>query len=665
MRAPRAARSSLSWIREVRIGSGNINLMRQTPITTRTDGYRDPGCRDARPYVDTADDSWRQQECRERGLRRDYEAYENRGYEPDTYARASDGEVRERDYYRDSGCEEWQSQRRHDRGGDCESHRNDGQRKTQDWHSNSYDDDFYGEQRKLTRSSSDNQRGSSSQRDVMRDENSDHEVDFYDCYGGARNVRRRNEGEDSFDRGYNAHGSQRPAMQGEDSCDRGYNAHRSQLPAFADSEAGYRKGYHHGQDYSRSSTPEGCGNDPGTSDDYRGKLNGKYRGEEEYVEHNSDHYGESDRHYTKVRRGAHRDTEVSYIEPSSYSHEDVRELSYDHYRREDDQHHVRSRKSGHEYDDRYDTHDTYHGHRRNQGESDTEEHSYCRTQRVDDEYLPQQSSPHMDRRQSPIGSFRVRGLRRTDALSVQRCVDDRYSTERESHVYRNSAYEGDDVCGSEDVFRAQALYQEERSRDDQSPYHKQMPSDDNLFDFRSERFVGKSYSGEDIVEGRQREWHSTEMESESPQLDQSSDRKRHEKELPKLALTPEPAAQQGAAIPRRTPLTPTTFSPNGDTKDGLLEIPRCAESERQQRGTLGRRAGSLVAGGSQRFATMKNARRIAEEMGMEEARADARAVEEQAEEFLEEFHGKIKRTSWAKRYAEMVLEVHTLGMANA
>ncbi|KAH8037440.1 hypothetical protein HPB51_009995 [Rhipicephalus microplus] len=54
---------------------------------------------------------------------------------------------------------------------------------------------------------------------------------------------------------------------------------------------------------------------------------------------------------------------------------------------------------------------------------------------------------------------------------------------------------------------------------------------------------------------------------------------------------------------------------------------------------------------------MKNARRIAEEMGMEEAKADAKAVEEQAEEFLEEFHGQIKRTSWAKRYAEMVLEV--------
>lgn len=466
----------------------------------------------------------------------------------------------------------------------------------------------------------------------MRDKCSDREVDFR--YENTQGVHRRKE-VDSSDGAYNACGSQRLVI--------------------VDTEVRYRRNYH-GQGYSYSSA-EAHVSYTESSDSYCDRFNRKYRAEEECVEDGSDLCHGGSHRYTKMRQGGHHHTEANNCETSSYSYEDAREQSYKNYQREDDQHNKGARKSASEYDDRRESDDTYH---RSQERSDREGHLYYRKQRVDDGYVQHQSSEHyMDRRKSPVESFGEHGLHRTDTAPTQ--YVDRYSSEYEPHVYRNVAYEGDDVRGSEDFSLAQTSQREERSSGSHFHYRKQTSSDDSLSYCGSERYVDKTRSSsEDIVEDHRGDWQSTDMEFAQP--NQGSARKRHGKGLPKLAVTPERAAREGTAVPKRTPLTPTTFSPNGDPKEGLLEIPRCAESGRQQRGGPGRRAGSLVAEGSQRFATMKNARRIAEEMGMEEARAEARVEEEREEECLKEYGGRIMRTSWAKRYAEIVLPARILSM---
>lgn len=107
-----------------------------------------------------------------------------------------------------------------------------------------------------------------------------------------------------------------------------------------------------------------------------------------------------------------------------------------------------------------------------------------------------------------------------------------------------------------------------------------------------------------------------------------------------------PAMRNSVAVPKRMPLTPATFAPDGETTQNLLDIPQCAGDPPV---VLRRRGESLFPHGSQRFATMKNAKRIAEEMGMEEAKAEARAEVERAEEVLEDYAGRVQRTSWAKR----------------
>ncbi|XP_072146161.1 uncharacterized protein [Dermacentor andersoni] len=592
------------------------------------DGCEDGGYQGPRSYrnhlcMDTASDLWSQRECHEGRQRQDCRAYENRAYEPETYACVSDKGMRDSDHYRDSDCyqdnecKEQRTQGWYGRESGYEGYRNNGRSMSHDRHGNSYDSDFYDEhkQRKLPRHSHHIQESVNSQPNMMQGEIRDHEVDFYDCYGSTRDIPRRKVS-DSSDKGYNACGSQRPVRM--------------------DSEAHYKR------DNSCSSTADEHWNDTRTYNDC-GRLNGKYKTKEKYVKDKSDLYCWRGHHYTEMREGVCRHAELSYYEPRSYS---FREQSYkDDYT--EDEYSERSRKDANGYCDRHERDNAFYSQYRNQESSDSKGHLYCYNQRAENGYLVHRSSQqYMDRRKSPVETFHQHEPCRMDADLVQRQVD-HDSSENEPHVYRNRAYEDDDVYVSEDISHTQTMYPEESNSDDHLHYHKRRPSDDSLSYCSSHGYIDKTHENEDIVEGHRGELQRIDMESKSAQLEQSSARKRHGNSLPKLFVTQMPAARENSAIPKRTPLTPTTFALTDDAEEGLLEIPRCTENSRRQ--SFGKHAGPLVNEGSQRFATMKNARRIAEEMGMEEARAEARVVEEQVEEFLEEYGGQVKRTSWARR----------------
>lgn len=118
--------------------------------------------------------------------------------------------------------------------------------------------------------------------------------------------------------------------------------------------------------------------------------------------------------------------------------------------------------------------------------------------------------------------------------------------------------------------------------------------------------------------------------------------------VPEIILSPTAlrlSFRSGGSGMRRAALTPTTFCPSGDSgKDvhgNLLDVPTQKVGRRE-------RSASLGTVGSQKFATMKNARRMAQDLGMMEAEEETE--EREAGKVEKEHGGRVSRLQWAKRW---------------
>ncbi|XP_077526350.1 uncharacterized protein LOC144138117 isoform X1 [Haemaphysalis longicornis] len=202
----------------------------------------------------------------------------------------------------------------------------------------------------------------------------------------------------------------------------------------------------------------------------------------------------------------------------------------------------------------------------------------------------------------------------------------------------NEGYEVDDMDRYEHWSYTR---QERRDRGDSLCYRERSAGDGgSLLDHNSEQHFYNSRHSGGTTEGHPPENLSSVQKEEGNPVQERALRSSAE-----IADKP-PAMGNSVAVPKRMPLTSTTFAPNGESTGNLLDIPQRAEDPPV---VLRRRGESLMPHGSQRFATMKNAKKIAKEMGMEEAKAEARAEVEQAVEVLEDYAGRVQRTSWAKR----------------
>ncbi|CAN8007697.1 unnamed protein product [Ixodes pacificus] len=96
---------------------------------------------------------------------------------------------------------------------------------------------------------------------------------------------------------------------------------------------------------------------------------------------------------------------------------------------------------------------------------------------------------------------------------------------------------------------------------------------------------------------------------------------------------------------KRTPLTPITFCPSGEDSDVRLEFPE--RNKTSLDAPHKRRMFSMSTMGSQKFTTMRDARRIGQMMGMVEDEVDAERWDKSY--VVEEYGGRVTRGQWAKR----------------
>ncbi|XP_077490271.1 uncharacterized protein LOC144101114 isoform X1 [Amblyomma americanum] len=602
--------------------------------------HEDPQDYRSHSSLDADADLRRQRECRDETRRPKHgsgwqSSRETEGYAPkgEVYGRAYEKDAQESDYQRNSGYAERPHERKCGHGGDYEDHRHGAWDTGHSDFRQSHDSDFYEDWRQsavIGRKSYNSKLhddewrgGGSNHRGLIAGEPRDlynEPIDFPDHHGRSQGYLRSEDVDYGPDRGYTADG-------------------RRQLTR-ADSGAGYTR-----DDRCYTSKSSERGRCAEAFDTYEGSSGGKERMDERHTQ-DENNFGCYQNGRPSVDAIEDYDA-LHYRKFSDYNHSGREKEVYEDYYRGDG---LSEMRRDHEL--RYRKFNNY-------NHSGREKEDY-------EDYYRGDGRPEMRRDHEPSNIRRrppdERALRRRSPSpeKQRRCVD---SCENEQYVYRNAAYENDDSycqerysdgqessqrCWNGGVSHEQRARQERSSRaEDHMSVDEQRDAVNSLPRHCLERYANRGYEREHTSGDHGGELHCFNGTSESVQ---SSARQHAGKNLPKLTPTRPPIMRESSTTtPRRTPLSLTTFAPSGEASGDLLDIPRCAESDSQQGVGSRKRAESLMTQGTQKFATMKNARRIAEEMGMEEATADARAEVEQTEEFLEEYEGRVKRTRWARR----------------